>query len=318
MKTKIIRAAYFIGIVIFGGCAKEFIETDLTGKTLTILAPADQDTVSTVSPLFWWDEIRGARNYHIQIVYPDFNAPQSLLYDTLVDADRFYPELNPGFTYHWRIRPENGSTRGDWVTRSITIDSSISLSSQQVIITFPSANGYATSGGTITFMWNSVSGATFYRIDIINTTSGSNVTSATSSLNNFTYTFPQGNYSFSVRAENATSITPWSIRTFSIDQAAPIAPQLIFPANGTFYSTPPAIVNFDWTSASDALTDSLYISTDSTFTSGIQSALLLNSAQSSYAWTGAQAATIYFWRVRSIDAAGNRSNYSTTFKFTDN
>jgi hypothetical protein len=318
MKKKFIQTIYLVGVIIFGGCAREFIETDLTGKTLTILSPVDRDTVFTTTPLFWWNKIRGARNYHIQIVYPDFNSPQNLLYDTAVDGDRFYPTLNPGRTYYWRIRPENGSTRGDWATRSVTVDSTISLSAQQVVITSPAVNGYSTSSGTIAFVWNSISGATFYRIDITNATTGNDVTSTTSSLNSFSYTFPQGNYSFSVRAENSTSITSWSTRTFSVDQTAPTTPQLVFPANGIFYSTPPATINFDWTSASDALTDSLYISTDSTFASGIISALLLNSSQSSYAWTGAQVSTIYFWHVRSMDAAGNRSNYSSTFKITDN
>jgi hypothetical protein len=309
----------FLGaILLFGGCRKDFIESDLSGKLVSILAPADEDTVSTTTPLFWWNEIEGTRNYHIQVVYPDFTSPQILLYDTLVDADRFYPNLNPGYTYHWRIRPENSSSNGDWVTRSLTIDSTVSLSAQSVVITSPATNGYATSLSTVSFVWNAISGITFYRIDITNTTSGTNVTSTTTTLNTFSYTFPQGNYSFSVRAENATSFTPWSIRTFSIDQTAPTAPQLIVPAHLTFYPTPPALVNFDWSSATDALTDSLYISTDSTFTTGIQSAVLLNSSQSAYTWTGAQASTVYYWRVRSMDAAGNRSNYSTTFKFTDN
>jgi len=150
------------------------------------------------------------------------------------------------------------------------------------------------------------------------TSTSSSVISTTASVNAFTYTFPQGSYSFSVRAENGTSITAWSVRTFTIDQTAPVPPQLIFPANAAFYSTPPLTLNFDWSSATDALTDSLYISTDSTFASGMQAAVLLNSSQSSYGWTGAQASAVYFWRVSSRDAAGNRSNYSSTFKFTDN
>ncbi len=308
----------FAGLILFAGCRKDFIESDLKDKLVSILAPADDDTVSTTTPLFWWNEIEGTRSYHIQLVYPDFDSPQALLYDTLVEGDRFYPNLDPGYTYHWRIRPENSSSHGDWVTRKLTIDSTVSMNAQSVVITSPSSNGYATSNSTVSFSWNTISGATFYRIDITNTANNANVTSTTTTLNTFSYTFPQGNYSFSVRAENSTSFTPWSSRTFSIDQTAPTPPQLISPAHTTFYATPPPIVNFDWTSATDALTDSLYISTDSTFITGIQTAVLLNSSQSAYAWTGAQAATVYYWRVLSIDAAGNRSNYSSTFKFTDN
>lgn len=308
-----------LAILLFAGsCRKDFIESDLSGKLVAVLAPANEDTVSTTTPLFWWNELEGTRSYHLQIVYPDFISPQALLYDTLVSADRFYPNLAPGRTYYWRIRPENSSSKGEWVTRSLTIDSTISLNAQAVIITSPASNGYTTPNSFVSFAWNAVQGATLYRIDITNTTSGANVTTSTTTLNTFSYTFPQGNYSFSIRAENANSFTPWSLRTFSIDQTAPTAPQLIAPAHLSFYGSPPATINFDWSNATDALTDSLYISTDSAFVTGIQSALLLNSSQSAYTWTGAQAATIYYWRVRSIDAAGNRSNYSSTFKFTVN
>jgi hypothetical protein len=317
MKKNIFK--FLILLAIFsGGCRKDFIESDLGGKLVSILAPSDGDTVSTTTPLFWWNEIEGTRSYHIQIVYPDFTSPQMLLYDTLVEEDRFYPNLAPGHTYYWRIRPENSSSQGEWVIRSLTIDSTVSLNAQSLMITSPATNGYATPNSTVSFSWNVITGATVYRIDITNTTSGANVTTSTTTLNTFSYTFPQGNYSFSVRAENATSFTPWSLRTFSIDQTAPTSPQLIAPAHLTFYPSPPATINFDWSSATDALTDSLYISTDSNFVTGIQSALLLNSSQSAYTWTGAQASTIYYWRVRSMDAAGNRSNYSATFKFTDN
>lgn len=305
-------------LLLWTGCDKEFIETDLTGKSLTVLAPADNDTVATTTPLFWWNTITGARNYRLQIVYPDFASPQQLLYDTAVDADRFYPTLSPGRTYAWRIRPENGSSEGNWVTRTLTIDSTVSLSAQTVVITSPASNGFVTNNSTISFAWNNLSGATFYRVDILNNANNASVVSTTVTVNSFSYTFAQGSYTFNVRGENGTSFTPWSSRTVTIDQTAPVTPMLVSPANNTFYASPPASLTFDWTSASDAITDSLYIATDSTFTTGIQSASLLNASQGNYSWTGAQAATIYYWRVRSFDAAGNRSNYSTTFKFTIN
>jgi hypothetical protein len=317
MKKYIVQT-FLIGVVIFGGCRENLLEEDISGKRVAVNSPSDHDTVSTTTPLFWWNKLDGARNYHLQIVYPDFYSPQTLLYDTLVNADRFYPVLNAGMTYSWRIRAENSVYKGDWVLRTLTIDSSVSLNSQSLIIISPANNGFSSSSAVVSFTWNAISNASLYRIEIINTASGSTVVSATTTVANYVYTFPQGNYSFNVRAENGTSVTPWSVRTFSIDQTAPVAPQLVSPANNTFYSSTPSTVNFDWTDAADAITDSLYISTDSSFASGIQVAALLNASQNNYSWTGAQASTIYFWRVRSMDAAGNRSSYSTIFRFTDN
>ncbi len=317
--TKILKAfSLVITLFVVASCEHDFIEDDLTGKTVTILAPSDNDTVSTATPLFWWNEISGALSYRIQIVYPDFSSPQQLLYDSAVASDRFYPALVPGNSYYWRIRPENGSSEGDWIIRRLTIDSSVSLSSQSVIITLPATNGTATSSSTVLFTWNSISGATFYRVEIINSTSGSTITATTSSVNNFTTTPSQGNYEFRVRAENSSSFTSWSSRTFAVDQTAPTVPVLIFPADDAFYASAPPSISVDWSNSLDANTDSLEISTDSTFVTGTILQITQSATSSTYSWTGAQGSTTYFWRVRSVDLAGNESNYSSVFKFIIN
>lgn len=101
-------------------------------------------------------------------------------------------------------------------------------------------------------------------------------------------------------------------------QTAPTVPQLILPATNSFYATPPATLQFDWSNDATAYSDTLWIATDSTFASGVLVQQMLLSSQSNYTWTGAQAGTTYFWRVRSTDVAGNRSNYSFVFRFTVN
>jgi hypothetical protein len=299
-------------------CEHDFIEDDLTGKTVTILAPADLDTANLLTPLFWWNEISGARSYRLQIVYPNFYSPQQLLYDTAVETDRFIPTLLPGFTYEWRIRPENGSSEGNWVTRTLTIDSSIGLSNQTIVITLPAANGTSSSSSSVSFSWNGITGATLYRVEINNVTTGANAVNSTTTLTNYTTTLAQGSYEFRVRAENSSSITDWSTRTFSIDQTAPAAPSLIFPADDASYSTVPSSVAFDWSSSLDAYVDSLEVSPDSLFSTGVVLRVAVSALQSTYVWNSAQVSTTYFWRIRSIDLAGNRSNYSSVFKFIVN
>ncbi|HTF04831.1 MAG TPA: hypothetical protein VK826_12435 [Bacteroidia bacterium] len=318
MKSKLRLFISAATVLLFVACEHDFIEDDLTGKTVTILAPAADDTVATSSPIFWWNEIAGARSYRVQIVLPDFTSPQQLVYDTAVVGDRFYPSLIAGSTYYWRIRPENGSSEGDWITRRITVDSSVSLANQTVTITLPASNNTSTSSGTVPFSWNSVAGAQLYRMDVTNTTSGANVVTTTSTVNNYTATLAQGNYEFRVRAENSSSFTAWSTRTFSVDQAAPTVPLLIFPADDAFYASAPSAIAFDWGNSTDAFTDSLEVATDSTFSTGVVLAVSLSATQSTYTWTGVQGNFTYFWRVRSFDAAGNASNYSAIFRFDVN
>ena len=304
--------------VLLFSCEHDFIEQDLTDKIVTVIAPADNDTVQIATPLFWWNEIDGARSYRVQIVYPDFYAPQQLLYDTAVTGDRFTPTLQPGLTYEWRIRPENGSSQGDWVTRTLTIDSTVSLNNQSVLITSPAMNGTSTSSSAVSFTWNAVAAADYYRIEIVNSTSGSSVVTTTVTATNYVYTLAQGNFEFKIRAENSSSFTAWSSRLFTVDQTAPTTPLLIAPADNTFYASVPSTLTFDWTSSADSQIDSLFVSTDSTFASTNVLQLALSAAQGGYNWTGALSGTVYFWKVRSTDAAGNNGNYSATYRFDVN
>lgn len=308
----------FLGSLLLISCERDFIEDDLTGKLVTILAPSDNDTVAVSNPLFWWNELNGARSYRLQIVYPDFSSPQQLLYDTALETDRFNPVLLPGNTYQWRLRAENGSSQGAWITRTLTIDSSVSLANQTVVITSPASNGTSTAYSSVSFTWNSLNGATLYRTEIINALTGVQLTTSTSTLANYTTTLSQGSYEFRVRAENSSSFTAWSSRTFTVDQVAPSTPVLVFPADNAFYASVPSSIAFDWSNSTDAYTDSLEISTDSTFSTIPVLQIALSAAQSTYTWNAAQASTTYFWRVKSMDLAGNRSNHSSVFKFVVN
>lgn len=305
------------GLILIS-CEHDFIEDDLTGKIVSVIAPADDDTVQSATPLFWWNEINGARSYRVQIVYPDFAAPQQLLYDTAVEGDRFYPTLTAGNTYYWRIRPENGSSEGDWITRRLTVDSTTSLANQNIVITVPASNGFATASSMVTFSWNPVAAADYYRVEITNTTTAASVVSLAVTTTSYQYTLAQGNYEFRVRGENSASFTPWSARTFSVDQTAPVTPTLVAPAHNSFFASPPSTLAFDWTSSADAQTDSLLVSTDSTFASGNVLSLALSATQGGYNWTGALGGTVYFWKVRSVDVAGNNSNYSAVYRFDVN
>lgn len=306
----IVYAAVLFVPLTWAGCSKDFVEGDLSGKTVVILAPADNDTVNTSTPLFWWEEISDARTYRLQIVQPDFTAPQQILYDTAITGDRFYASLQPG-TYTWRLRPENGYTQGDYVTRTLTIDSSSGLSNQQIVFTTPAANPYYTNNTAMTFGWNAVSGASFYRVDVIDSSDQSVEVSTTSLINAFNYTFPAGTYRIQVRAENSTSFSAYTSRVFVIDTQAPTASVPQSPANNAIAQ--PALINFTWIGqSSDRLGDTLLVSTDSSFVNNVQR---FYTTATSYTGFNTSSNTTYYWKLRTRDAAGNWSGYSTRFKF---
>lgn len=306
-------AALLLAPLLFlSACSKDFVEGDLSSKTVTVLAPADNDTVTSSTPLFWWEEINDARHYRLQIAWPSFAAPQQLLYDTAVTGDRFFPSLQAGYTYEWRIRPENGSSSGDYVTRTLTIDSSAGLSNQQIIFTAPSASPYYTNATSVAFAWNSISGASLYRVEVIDSSSGTAVVNTTALSPAFTNVFTPGIYRLQVRAENSSSFSPYASRVFIVDTTAPSASSPQSPANNA--GSVSATVNFTWIAqSSDRTGDSLLVSTDSTFSA---SALSVYTTAQSFTGFSASSLTTYYWKLRSRDAAGNWSAYSAVFRFT--
>ncbi|MGL4599302.1 MAG: hypothetical protein ACRCYO_17400 [Bacteroidia bacterium] len=302
---------------LIGACSPDYIAADLSEKSMSFYAPADRDTASTTTPLFWWSEINGATTYRLQLVWPSFAAPQQIIYDSAISGDRFYPVLQAGLTYEWRMRPENGSSEGIWVTRTLTVDSSVSLNLQTIVFLTPATNPYITQNNQLSLTWNNINGATLYRIQVVDNSNSTTIDNVTSTAASYSNTFAEGNYTVSVRAENQNSLTAWTTKTLIVDQTAPTAPVLILPADAQIFATSPGSISFDWTSSNDALTDSLFISTDSTFAAS-QVSLLLNASQGAYTWPGVQNTTTYYWRVNSTDAAGNTSNYTTRRRFTVN
>lgn len=306
-------------LAVINSCTTDYIVEDLAGKSVSIISPADSATANTTSPLFWWNELNDATGYRIQIVWPDFSNVQQLVYDTLAVGDRFSPTLLPGRTYTWRIRPENGASNGEWVVRTLTVDSTIDLSQQNVVITQPVSN-FFTQSSTVTFGWNPISEADIYRVEVRDASTQVVVTTTTVTTTAWSSTFAEGAFEFRVRAEKTSSsdVSPYSALQFTIDQTGPAAPVPTAPANSSILVLP-TTVNFTWTNANDAISDSLYISTDSTFAT-FNEARSFSAAQGSWSWTGAQSTGTgyYYWQVRSFDAAGNASPYSTRFRFRVN
>jgi hypothetical protein len=127
----------------------------------------------------------------------------------------------------------------------------------------------------------------------------------------------EGNYSWGVRAENSFSSSLYEFRNLIIDQTAPQRPNLSSPNQ----SAETAItVTFSWTRPDingSAISDSLFVSTDSTFVDNHEFEAFTTGTTYSYTFDVNQGSTQkYYWRVLSIDAAGNKSIYSTIRRFT--
>jgi len=311
MQIKKLIAALFVIMIGFSACQKDLIVKDITDKNVTALSPPDGYNTPNNSITFWWEKVDGAEKYNVQIVSTSFSNIQQLITDTSVTTDKFTKVLTPG-TYQWRVRAANNGGETPWTTRTLTIDTSSNLTYSAVILLSP-ADSFYTNTLSHTFSWASVSNATLYTFNVLS----SNYTYSTTSA---ALTFPtEGTYTWKVRAENSFSISPYSSRVIVIDQTAPSStPSLTYPLNAATAVHPDTLLK--WTTISESYKDVVLISTASDFSivSKLDTVSTGTALLRTYSISNISNASgnTYYWKVKSVDRAGNAGNYSSSRSFS--
>ncbi|MBI4946045.1 MAG: hypothetical protein HY840_06555 [Bacteroidetes bacterium] len=306
MKIKNRILAALLIILGYFSCTKDIVETNISGSAVTLLSPQNNDTSVVLTQLFWWNEVKGALKYNLQIVKPSFTNANQLVLDSNVAGTKFSVTLTPGI-YQWRVKAKNASSETPYSEiRTLKIDSTTNLSAQAVVLVSP-ANGDISNRHKQTFVWNPLYNATEYRFQVIDQSS-STLIDAIITKDSATYTLVDGQYTWQVRAQNASSNSTYSSRTLTIDSVAPAPSVPLLPANKDTITSPDTLT---WTRTT-AVYDSLFIYPDSLFSSVSFKA---GTASTSAVFTTSVKGD-YFWRLKSKDAAGNWSGYSTPlYKF---
>jgi hypothetical protein len=290
----------------------DFTENDLTNKEVVLKAPGDsfKTTVSTVT--FWWEYVSDATLYELQIVSPSFQNARQLILDTFLTKNTYTYALLPG-DYEWGVIASNNSSSTDLWYRSLTIDTSDMLSGVKILLVYPNNNFY-TSKQKIRFKWQSVEKATKYIFEVRkNNENGELVSTQTVFADTLSAIFPQGIYCWSLQALNLISASQISSRIFTVDTVAPGNPTLVSPDDkDTIWNKDVVLIWRRPSSSLSPISDSVLISTDSTFRK-VDEAVFVDSTTYTMATNDPG---MYFWKVRSLDAAGNISpHYSNTRKF---
>ena len=308
-----IAIGLLVGIIAFSSC-NDIIEPSISKSQVQLEAPADQYQSNSYTINFWWDQVDHALTYHLQVVTPSFASPGSLVLDTVVSANKFAFNLNPGL-YQWRVMAENGSSQTVFSSpRTFTILQS-SISQQSVQLTAP-ANQTLTNQSTVTFQWGSIYSANAYQIEI-DTNNFANVNTIVYNQlipgQQVSFTFPKDQvYEWRVRAQNDTAQAQWSaINYITYDHTPPGQVSLVAPTGGQTVSLP---VLLQWGAVATAAKYKLYVlQGDSTTTFNASFPLLLNTTDYSFN-LGASGEKIY-WKVSAVDAAGNEGQASSLSSF---
>jgi hypothetical protein len=300
-------------LAIIAGCSV-FFEKDIENKDMKLLSPADSLRTKISTLTFWWESLDGASNYELQVVSPNFKAIEKLLLDTVLTDNKFLYSLSPG-KYQWRVRAYNGGYTTDYFYRTVQIDSTLDLTSQEVILLEPAEN-YYTKKSSVVLKWSKLYNATEYMIDVKSPDwNGSRIASTRITTYDTTKVeLTEGKFAWGIRASNNESVSGYSHRNILVDQTAPSKPTLALPASSATVTSWP--VSLSWTRVTDSgspLYDSLLVASDSVFTeSSIKLAIPVDDQSYSL---DLKNKGYYYWKVKTCDKAGNSGPFTSFRKF---
>ncbi|HEX8545805.1 MAG TPA: hypothetical protein VF691_02525 [Cytophagaceae bacterium] len=244
----------------------EFIEKDISKEKIVVNAPLTNRS-DMYTQTFWWEEVKSASGYRLQIVFNKFDSLPLFRLDTLVKSTKFTVTLRPA-KYQWRLWAENGSSRSDTVYNNITIDST-SITKQVVNVTRTSPastnRSVTTNKPTVTFYWDRLEGAFTYQLEIVSDT-GTRIIDAGKKLNYTLTMSSDGTYTVSIigkntRGEKSQPSEPYEV---ILDRNGPGRVELNSPIDGNQIPTASDSVILSWNKLDGAVKYFLYVNQDST------------------------------------------------------
>ena len=305
--NKSLYALFFLcPFILFTSCDAILFEEDISNVKVVLVAPSDQSEFFTTGVTFSWENVPEATTYQLQIAKPDFSNPTQLVLDTIIKTTSFIKQL-PLSSYEWRVKALNTSYSTLYFSRKFTVLSDKDFASNTVILDNPT-NNIVTKTALQKLTWQPIIGAKKYQIQIYDTNSVL-VKEETVTTTSFEFSFPEGTFSWRVKAVNGDMNTLYSSRILSVDTKTPAVALQQAPLDKS--ETIIKDISFQWSRAAvvgSTEADSIFICTDS----ALKNIKLKNVATSPYALT--LEAGIYYWYVKSFDKAGNTSN-SAVFSF---
>lgn len=302
---------FLIFLMLFTSCDDILEVPDISDASLSLLAPTEGAVVRGNTTTFSWETVEDAEDYLLQIATPNFANASQILLDTTITRLNFTQPLLPN-AYEWRLKARNSGFETPFNTRTFTVLESDSFAGNTVLLNNP-LNNTATNDENVNLSWQTLNGAIEYRVQVLANNNEVLLDEVTANTN-IDLTFSEGRFTWQVRAQNATESTLYSPRTIIIDVTAPGTPTPTAPTdNSTISGTS---VNFTWNRtdvAGSTERDSIYIYSDEQLEN-----LVSKDRGTNKAFTATLTADTYYWLVQAFDAAGNRSEASNLFQFSNN
>ncbi len=286
----------------------------------TLASPEDNSTDVELLPLFTWSNVDGATSFTLQVSKAsDFSA---LVLDesgiTIEEFEMTTGALEELTTYFWRVNATDGSRVSDWST--VFSFTTLTTSLDIPVLISPANNASDVNLTGTELVWNSVTDASNYSVEVATDEAFSNVVASQSGTSDTTYVVADGvlqyetTYYWRVMAAAEGKSSAWTSPNNFLTVPAPLeAPELTSPADGSQNLL--LLVNFEWKSAENATSYGLQVATENTFGSPVIDETGISEISFAVEEGTLEGMTTYFWRVKSED--GDRSSdWSEVWSFT--
>jgi len=276
-----------------------------------LVSPASGTYTKDNTPFLDWNAASLAVTYQVQIATtPTFSSIER---DITTSSTAYIPSPLPDGAHYWRVRGRDSiGNWGPWSTVWVFIIDTVPPGT--TILVSPASWSY-TNDNTPTFDWNPATGGYNYQIQISRDLFFSLIFLQSTSTNTI-YTpstvFTDGDYWWRVRAiDRAGNEGPWSaIWLISVDTVPPGTPTPLTPADDTYSND--TTLYLEWTASVGGYSYQLHVDTDA----GFGSLDVDYTSENTNYTTSSLSDGVYYWRVRSIDQAGNIGGWSEVWQFT--
>ncbi|MFC1926574.1 hypothetical protein ACFLWV_02360 [Chloroflexota bacterium] len=297
--------------------------------TPTLVSPADGISTNDTTPTLDWEDVFDPSEvtYDLQVDDTDDSFGSLVVDETGID-DSFFDILValPDGIYYWRVEAVDGAGNHNGVILwtevwTFTVDTAAPA---EPTLLLPEDDSY-TNDTTPTLDWDNVvdPSGVIYTLEVDDGDTFTSPLFTLIGLGTSEYTLspgealPEGTYYWRVMAvDGAGNPSGWSSEwSFTIELTNPDAPVLLLPEDGA--SIDDGTPNFDWSTVSDlsGVTYTLEIADSDIFSTVVLTKTGVDTSEYTLAIEEALASGTYYWRVKTVDGAGNESGWSDTWSF---
>jgi|GEM_PF-1097365 len=289
-------------------CDFQFSNASLPGSFVQI-SPSNAASNQPINGTLTWHSASGATSYDVYL--GTSNPPTTKVSAAQTDTTYAYASLSNNTTYYWKIVAKTGSGSMD-ATGSPWSFTTIVAAPGAFNLTGPSnsATNQAIAGS---LSWQSSTNATGYDVYLDMNNPPVTVVSSNQPGTSYSYSGLSNStaYYWKIVAKNTGGNTvatgsPWSFTTIV---AAPGAFNLSSPGNSA--TNQPIAGSMSWQSSTNANAYDVYLGTNNPPTTLVSS----NQTGISYAYSGLQHSTTYFWKVIAKNIGGNTAATGTPWSF---